>query len=149
MMIGPEPTIRILWRSARLGMLTHQADEIVEQVARIVRPRRGLRMVLDAEYGVISEPETLERLVVEIDVRDLGLAGAERIGIDREAMIMAGDLDLAGQLVPYRVIGAAMAELHLVCPAAHRQAEDLVAEADPEHRYFSDEPTNVPDLRPQ
>ena len=46
-------------------------DEIVEQIVRIVRTGRGLRMVLHAEHGVAAMPEAFQRLIVQIHVRDL------------------------------------------------------------------------------
>ena len=45
------------------------------------------------------------------------------------------------------MIGAAMAELQLVGLAAHREAEQLVAEADAEDRLLADELADVADLR--
>src|SRR4051812_19501056 len=116
--------------SLRLGMLGHEADKVVEEVARVVRSGRGFGMVLDAEDGMIPEAEAFERLVVEVDVGDLGFGGVERIGIDGEAVIMRRDLDLIGELVDDGMIGPAMAEFHFVRLAAGRESEYLVAETD-------------------
>ena len=71
----------------------------------------------------------------------------QRIGIDREAVIVRGDFDLAGELVQHRMIRAAMAELQLVGLAAEREAEDLMAEADAEDRRLADQLADVVDLR--
>ena len=60
--------------------------------------------------------------------------GVERIGIDREAVIVRGDLDSLRELIDHRMIRAAMAEFQLVSLAAEREPEDLVAEADAEDR---------------
>ncbi len=59
----------------------------------------------------------------------------DRLWIDGEVVVMRGDFDLAGYVVPYRVIAAVMAELELVGFAAEREATELVAEADAEDRY--------------
>ena len=139
MTMGPEPTIRMRWRSLRRGIrypipsLDH-LHEIVEQIVRIVRAGRGLGMVLHAEHRMIAMAEAFQRLVVQIDVGELDLVQVERIGIHREAVIVRRDLHLVGELVQHRVIGAAMAELQLVGLAAKREAENLMAQADAENR---------------
>src|SRR5258706_10987743 len=116
MMIGPEPTIRMRCRSLRRGMLRsalHQLHEIVEQVMRIVRPGRRLRVILHAEDGMVAMPETFQRLVVQIGMRDLDFVEVEGVGIDGEAMIMRSDLDAPGDFVEHGMIRAAMTELQL------------------------------------
>ena len=59
----------------------------------------------------------------------------QRLGIHGEAVVLRGDLDLAGLEFLDRMIRAAVAELQLEGLAAERQPEDLVAEADAEHRH--------------
>ncbi len=52
MMIGPEPMTRTLVMSVRFGMSglpVHEIGETVEEVRRIVRAGRGLRVVLHRE----------------------------------------------------------------------------------------------------
>ena len=61
----------------------------------------------------------------------------ERFSLDGKAVILAGDLDTAGVKVLHRLIPAAMTELQLVCRCAHRQPEQLVAEADAEDRHLA------------
>src|SRR5260370_23037032 len=111
MMIGPEPMMRMRWRSLRRGMLfrlPHQFGEIVEQVVRIVRSGRGFGMVLHAEYRLAAVAETLQRLIVQIDVGDFDLTQIERIGVHGEPLIVRGDLDAASDFVAHRMVGAAM-----------------------------------------
>ena len=60
-------------------------------------------------------------------------AGQAR-AIDREAVIHRGDLDLAGREILDRMVGAVMALVHFHGPAAERDAEHLMAEADAEDR---------------
>jgi hypothetical protein len=55
-------------------------------------------------------------------------------GNDTEAVILAGDLDLAGGEVFDRMIGAAMADRHLLGLAAEREGEELMPEANAEQR---------------
>ncbi|CAM5561573.1 hypothetical protein SBADM41S_01617 [Streptomyces badius] len=87
----------------------------------------------------VQELESLDDLVVQADVGDLGAAErgvgdlVER-GVDGEAVVVRGDLDLAGGAVLHRLVDAAVAVLQLVGAEAERAAEDLVAEADAEER---------------
>jgi len=53
--------------------------------------------------------EARDGLVVEVDVSDLDI-GWQRVGIDRKAMVMGGDLDSAGRKVFDRLVAAAVAE---------------------------------------
>ena len=70
--------------------------------------------------------------------------------IDGEAVVLRGDLDLAGLELLDRMIGAAVAELQLVGLAAHRERQDLVAEADAEHRHVGlDQLARVVDRVPE
>ena len=55
--------------------------------------------------------------------------------VHREAVVLAGDLDLAGGEVLHRLVGAAMAAVQLVGARAERQRQQLVAEADAEDRH--------------
>ena len=103
-----------------LPVPAHQFHEIVEEVVRIVRTGRGFGVVLHAEHRVVAVAEAFERLVVEIDVGDFDVVEVERIGVHREAVIVRGDLDLLGDFVEHRMIGAAMSELQLVGLAAAR-----------------------------
>ena len=54
-------------------------------------------------------------------------AGGQRVGIDREAVVLAGDRDLAGGEVAHRLVAAVVAELELEGAAAEGEAEELVA----------------------
>ncbi len=84
--------------------------------------------------GTIAVAEAFQRLVVQVHVRQFDVVGVERIRVHREAVVVRGDLDLVGDLVQHRMIGAAVAELQLVGLAAERQAQDLVPQADAEDR---------------
>ena len=63
----------------------------------------------------------------------------ERIGIHRESVIVRGNLHLLGDAVQHRMIRAAVSELELVGFAAERQAQNLMAQADAEHRLLADQ----------
>src|SRR6266545_4925603 len=126
--------------------LRHEFHEVIEKIVRIVRSGRGFRMILHAEDRVAAMAEALQGLIVEIHVRDLHLVEIERIRVHRETVIVRRDLDLAGDLVDYGVIGAAMSELELVRLASDGQAEKLMAETDAEDRRLADELADVRDF---
>src|ERR1039457_6914159 len=153
-------------RSSRLGMRTspgpvHKGTEFRKESGRIMRARRCLGVVLDAERRLVEQAEALDHAVIEVDVGDLGgpEVGAERgarggtvlawppfgtllarqafgaVGQGhREAVIVAGDLHLAGGQVLDRLVHAAVPEPELVGPQAESPAQDLAAQADAKHR---------------
>ena len=63
----------------------------------------------------------------------------QRRRVDREAVVLRGDLDRAGGHVAHRVVRAVVAERHLVGLRAEDDREDLVAEADAEDRLLADQ----------
>src|SRR5688572_9404731 len=149
MTMGPEPSRRIVSRSSRRGIrrrsqagargAPHGGNEISEVMSRVVGARRGFGVVLDREQWALDVPEPLHRPVVEVDVGDLELRGALHHALpsyarfpNREAVIVAGDVDAAGSQVLDRMVPAVMAELELVGRAAVREREQLVPQADPE-----------------
>ena len=114
-------------------------------------------MVLDGEGRDVQAPQPFEGPIVEVLVGGghlaeitghppgqefgTGQAGCDRrlaIGqgpqIDRKAMVLGCDLHPPVRQAPYRVVAAVMAERKLEGGRAQRQAEDLVAQADSEHR---------------
>src|SRR5579875_3717496 len=148
MMIGPEPSSRILWMSSRRGIsygLRGSAaarggdlvDEAVEQVARVMRAGAGLRVVLDGRALDVAQPEALDRAVVEVDVgelggAELGLPAHRLVVLDRarparaedgEPVVLARDLGPAGREVLDRVVGAVVTERELVGLEPDRAAE--------------------------
>src|SRR5208282_2363117 len=145
MTIGPEPIKRTDFSSLRSGMLTFvgenaierlaavarkaldQSLEAREQVARVVRARRGLRMVLYREKRRAQAAQSLDGLIVEIDVRKRG-ASRHGFGVNRETVVLRGDLDAARAQIHHRMIRAVMAEAELVGPASQRQGQNLMTE---------------------
>ena len=103
--------------------------------------------------GDVEQLESLDRAVVEVDVRErrgpeVGLPAHRLVAVDRalpagserrEAVVLRGDLDTAGGEVAHGMVGAAVAEGQLERLEAHRAAEQLVAEADPPHGLAPDD----------
>ena len=69
-------------------------------------------MILDAEDGQVLVPHAFERLIVQVDVRQLDVAG-KGLWVDGEPVVLSRDLDLAGPFVPDGVIGARCPNLSL------------------------------------
>src|SRR6266545_1571112 len=124
--------------SSRLGTLrSDQLDQPIEQVVGVVRSGLRLRVVLHRERGYVEAPQSLDHTVVEADVAhldraELGVGDSVTRGVDRETVVVGGDLDLAGHPVHDRLVDAAVAVLELVRTETQGPAQHLVAEADPE-----------------
>ena len=126
----------------------HQADspaklrisfaEAIEQVERVVRPRRGLGVILHREGVQGRGRHALHRAVVEVHVGDLG-AGDGAALPHGEAVVLRGDLDALRAQVLDRVVGAAVPELELEGTHAERLRQQLVPEADAEHRDLAEQ----------
>ena len=76
-------------------------------------------------------------------MRDRAAAVTLAVVAHGEAVVLGGDLDLAGAQVLDRVVGAAVAELELERAPAQGQGEQLVAEADAEDGHLAEEPRTV------
>ena len=64
-----------------------------------MRAGGGFGVILHAEDRLTAMAEAFERLIVQIDVGDVDVVEVERIGVDREAVIVRGDLDALGEFV--------------------------------------------------
>src|SRR5699024_2206501 len=124
--------------AARLPGALHERLEPVEQVARVVRARRGLRVVLDRVGGPVEQLDPLDSAVVGAHVahprapeRRVELLAA--LPLEREAVVLRGDRHLARGLLDDRDVHPSVPEAHLVGAPAQRPAQDLIAEADSEH----------------
>ena len=101
-------------------------------------------MILHGERRDVEAPQTLERPVVQVPVGELD--APERrphdvpiarppVGLDREPVVVARDLDAAGPQVLHGLVRAAVPERQLGRPTAEREPQELVPEADAEHRH--------------
>ena len=116
----------------------HERAEAAEQVGGVVRTRRRLGVVLHGEQRQLAVAQALDRVVVQVHVRDLDVLGlGERGGVDGEAVVLRRDHDAPGLLVALGLVRAVVPEAQLARRAAEREAEDLVAEADAEQRHAS------------
>src|SRR5215471_18949857 len=104
MMIGPEPISKIDFMSVRLGMcqkilfrnskflpflFCHEADETAKKIIGIMGSRGRFRMILNRKNRQFTVRQPLHCVVVEIEMGNF-YRSFERIGVDREAMILRG-----------------------------------------------------------
>ena len=88
----------------------------------VLRPRARFRVVLDRTDRFADDLEAFVRIVEEREVRRLDL-GRQALRVDDKTVVLAGDLDFAGEQILDRVIGAAMAAGHLAGRPAKRQRQ--------------------------
>src|SRR5262245_37695634 len=152
MTIGPDPMISIFLMSVRFGiaelfaaMFLHHVEKLFEQVVRVMRTRRRFRMVLNAERRNRAMLEAFAGVVVQVDMRDLDVVQIETFRVDREAVILRGDLHLFALDIKNRMITAVMSEFQLVGFAAQSQSENLMAQTNPEDRLLPQHVANALD----
>src|SRR5829696_10530853 len=121
-------------RCSATSVLLHEGGEPLEQRVGVMRPWGGLGVVLDREGGHVQAFQALDDAVVGVGVGDPGVP-REAVAVDREAVVVAGDGDPAGGQLDHRLVDPPVAELEPDRAAAHGLAEELVAEADAEHRH--------------
>src|SRR5690242_4454975 len=83
-----QPATCNLRRNLLLFPLLNHLHEIREEIERVVRTGRRLGVILHGDDRLATVAEALQRLVVEIDVRELHVILTERVGIDGEAVIL-------------------------------------------------------------
>src|SRR6266478_9164761 len=98
-----------------------------------MRPRRLLGMILNREDGQTAVTEALQRPVVEIDMSRLQVA-RQIVLLDREAVVLRGDLDFLSALIEHRLVRAPVAEFQFERLAAPRLTQNLMTQADAEDR---------------
>src|SRR5208337_2448664 len=107
-----------------------------KQVARTMRPRRRLGMVLHGKKRHPGSLQSFDGVVVQVQMRKFR-ASFQRLVIDREAMVLRGDLDAPRPQIHHGMISAMMPEIKLVGLAAQRQPQKLMPQTDAEHRLLA------------
>src|SRR5512140_548501 len=87
--------------------------------------------------------EALVRSVIQVDMRNLDPGFVQRLRVDGEAVVLRGDLDLAGQKILDRVVPPAMTEFQLEGLPTQSQSNELMTEADAEDRLLADKSLDV------
>ena len=102
----------------------------------IVRPGRSFGMILNRDYGQSLVAHAFDTAVVEVYMCDLHL-GRKTISLDRKAVIVRSNFDSSMLQVFDRLVAAPMPEFQFKGLAPNRKPEDLMSEANPEDRRFS------------
>src|SRR5438105_824831 len=123
--MGPAPMMRMERMSERFGMKSgarsevrggllflHQFHKAVEEIRHLPRARARFRVALEAVGGLVGELDALQRAVEERAMGGAHVRG-ERLLVNREAVVLARDEDLAGRQVLHGMVRAVVAELHL------------------------------------
>ena len=116
---------------------SHRRQEFAEVGKGVVRSRRCLGMILHGEERKLAVPNTLDGAVVEVQVRDLEVAGPGdfvSISNHRKAMVLRRDEHMIRAKVTDRMIAAAVPVRELRRFSAIPEADELMPEADPERR---------------
>ena len=117
------------------GVRPQERLEPFEEVARVVRSRPRLGVVLHREASLAREAHPLDDTVVQVDVRDgNALEGVRHHGV---VVVLRRDLDAAGREVLDGVVAAVVAKGQLERRTAEGFGEELVAEADAKDRRRS------------
>jgi len=78
-----------------------------------VRARCSFRMILHAEQRQRLVAQAFQRLIIQVNVRELDLVGVDGIRIDGKVVIVRRDLNLARRIVAHRVVAAMVPKLQL------------------------------------
>ena len=117
----------------RLAFAFHQCDESLEVMLRIVRTRRGFRMVLNGHDGERFVAHAFDALVVEIDVSDFDFR-RQAVALDRETVIVRSDLDVTVAKVFDGLVAAAMTKRKFESFPAKRASQQLMTKTNAESR---------------
>src|SRR5687768_13678526 len=118
--------------------LPNRVHELEEEWPRVVRPWRRLGVILHGKDRLLAVLQPFHGAVVQIHVRYLERWGARYpflVALHGEPMVLRRDQDASGGKLLDRMIPTAVAVRHLHGRAAECQAQQLMAEANPKHRY--------------
>src|SRR5580693_105259 len=112
---------------------------------RVMRPWRGLGMILHTEQWQVPVTQAFESRVVQVDVRQLNFTLRQRIRIHREVMVMRRNLDLAALQLLHWMIPAVVPKLELESLSTQRNADKLMSQTNTKDRHSPHQPPNVVD----
>src|ERR1700674_2764360 len=100
-------------------------------------------MVLNAECRKRTMFKTFNRIVVQIDVRNIDVVQVETIRIDRKTVILRCNFHLLPLDVENRMVSAVMSEFQLERAAAQREPHDLMAQTNSENRFLTEQSADI------
>ena len=117
--------------------ILHEREKVVENRRAVARPRRGLRMELNAQNRQGRVAESFDRAVIDVHVRNGDIVG--EAWLERVIVVLGRDRAPARDEVFHGMVAAVVPERKLVGLAAEREAEKLVSQTDPEDRTSPDQ----------
>ena len=123
------------------GSLTgggYRFPELVEQVLAVVGARGCFRVILHAEGVVRAMADSRDRIIVQVAMRDFQL-GRQRFFLDREAVILGGDFDFAGDLVQHGLVGTTVSKLELEGFGSAGERQQLMPKANAKDGTFAEQ----------
>jgi len=97
----------------------------------------GLRVVLHREGLEFGMAQALQGVVVQVDVGDLYRRVGDGVQVHGKAVILGSDLHPAVEKIFHRLVAPPVAELELKGAPAQGQSQELVTQADAEHRLLA------------
>ncbi len=120
---------------ARRPAGVHVPEEAVEDLGRIQRTGRALRVILDRLDGQLMVAQALDRTVVEVALADVEARPCrQRLRDDLDLVVLGRDRDAPAALVPHRVVGGVMAEAQPARAGTRGARHDLMPQADAQQR---------------
>ena len=112
------------------ALAVYQLTEFFEKVGRIVRPRGSLGVILNTKNRMFFVAHPFNGLIVEVDVCYLD-ACRQRLGVDRESMVLRRNRYPSTGQVLDRLISAAVTKFQLKLLTAIGQTEKLMTQTNP------------------
>ena len=112
----------------------HIVNEFVKQIADILRAGAGFRVALEAEHGFVGQLDALQGAVEQGFVGN-SCVGGQGVGIDGEAVVLAGDDDFAAVQVLHGVVRAVVAEVHFQGFCTDGEADELMSQTNAEDGF--------------
>ena len=112
----------------------HIVNEFVKQIADILRAGAGFGVALEAEHGFVGQLDALQGIVKQGFVGN-PCVGGQGVGIDGEAVVLAGDDDFAAVQILHGVVCAVVAEVHFQSFCTDGEADELVSQTDAEDGF--------------
>ena len=82
--------------AASLLPLFHHFPEVAKQIIRVVRAGAASGWYCTLNSGSVLMAQAFERVVVQVDMRQLDFASVDRLRIDGKTVVVRGDFHLAG-----------------------------------------------------
>ena len=98
-------------------------------------PRFGV--ILNRKHRQAAMAHSFQTAIVQIEVRQFNVVQVQAVRINREAVIVGRDFAFAAAVIFDRLIASAMTEFQLEGFSAESQSQNLMSQANAEHRRSS------------